>query len=320
MNEYKISPIIIVATALIVLGSLLFVITMSACKWDFTALSTQKQTNTHNINQAFSNIEFDTDTTKITFVLTEDEACRVVCEDSKKLSHTVAVENQTLKVTSKTTKTFPSFFSFNHSVEVYLPKADYDELTITSKTGDILIPAGLSFKGVSITLTTGDVEFLASATDYVQIKTSTGDIEIVGTNTALLNAELSTSTGDVSIQNVACENTVAITTSTGRQTLENVTCKTLVSTGTTGSVNLKNVIATESFNITRDTGNVKFDGCDAQNVLVKTTTGDVKGTFLSEKIFFTKTTTGKVEVPKLTTGGVCDVTTTTGDIILSIAE
>ena len=51
---------------------------------------------------------------------------------------------------------------------------------------------------------------------------------------------------------------------------------------------------------------------------VYVSTGDVTGTLLSDKIFFAETTTGDVSVPKLTSGGKCEISTTAGDIEISI--
>jgi cytoskeletal protein RodZ len=70
----------------------------------------------------------------------------------------------------------------------------------------------------------------------------------------------------------------------------------------------------------RDTGDVTFEGSDAASIKVETSSGDVTGTLLSDKIFRYKANTGRVELPQTTTGGVCDITTDTGDIIIRIAS
>ena len=75
---------------------------------------------------------------------------------------------------------------------------------------------------------------------------------------------------------------------------------------------------TEKFDIKCTTGSVHFDHSDASDIKVKTTTGGVKGTLLSDKIFFTKSSTGSINVPKSTTGGTCDLETTTGSIKIDI--
>ena len=51
---------------------------------------------------------------------------------------------------------------------------------------------------------------------------------------------------------------------------------------------------------------------------MKTDTGKVVGSLLSEKVFIAETSTGKVSVPKTTTGGKCEITTSTGDIKIEV--
>ena len=51
---------------------------------------------------------------------------------------------------------------------------------------------------------------------------------------------------------------------------------------------------------------------------MKTDTGDVTGSLLSDKIFFAESDVGSVDVPKTTTGGVCEIRTDTGKIAITI--
>ena len=51
---------------------------------------------------------------------------------------------------------------------------------------------------------------------------------------------------------------------------------------------------------------------------MRTHTGDVSGNLLSDKVFITETDTGRIDVPKTTTGGKCEIKTDTGDIRISI--
>ena len=81
---------------------------------------------------------------------------------------------------------------------------------------------------------------------------------------------------------------------------------------------MKKVIVTEKLALKRSTGDVKLESCDAGEIVIKTDTGDVKGSLQSKKIFFAHSDTGRVSVPKTTTGGKCDITTDTGDIKITI--
>ena len=92
-------------------------------------------------------------------------------------------------------------------------------------------------------------------------------------------------------------------------------CKNLISGGSTGDIILSGVVAAEKNSITRSTGDIKLDWCDAGEIYIKTDTGDVSGRLLSDKVFFAKTDTGKIKVPKSTSGEVCEIETDTGNII-----
>ncbi|MBO5851923.1 MAG: DUF4097 family beta strand repeat protein, partial [Clostridia bacterium] len=91
-----------------------------------------------------------------------------------------------------------------------------------------------------------------------------------------------------------------------------------LSSGSTGDVYLENVIAVEKIDIKRSTGDVEFEELDASEIEIKTSTGDVEGTLLTEKTFSIKTNTGDVDVPRLSSGGLCKITTDTGDIDIEI--
>ena len=113
---------------------------------------------------------------------------------------------------------------------------------------------------------------------------------------------------------------MSVKVSTGKATLSDVTCREFISEGSTGSLTLKNVVASGKINVKRSTGDVKFDSSDAAEIAVKTSTGDVTGTLKSEMIFFADTRTGDVDVPRTTTGGKCEISTTTGDIEIKIVK
>ena len=166
-------------------------------------------------------------------------------------------------------------------------------------------------------MSTGDVKALASAKKSLKIKASTGDITAENIS---CGGELSleVSTGKISVSRLVCDGDIKITVSTGKTCLSDVTCNNLTSGGSTGDLHLKNTVATGKFDIERSTGDITLDGCDAEEISIETSTGDVTGTILSSKIFFTETSTGDVDVPKTTTGGMCEIITSTGDIEISI--
>ncbi len=290
---------------------------------DITLLGTEEwEMNTYSITEDFSMISVDTNTADIVFLPSEGGECRVECSERKNLRHSVSAEGGTLAiklVDNRKWYEYISLFSFGEDkITVYLPKTEYEDLSVKNGTGHVDIPNGLTFENINVTASTGDVKLAASAAGDVRIKTSTGSIKADGISADKL--ELTVSTGRVALNKVVCTGNINILVSTGKAILTDVTCRDLFSEGSTGDITLKNVIASGSFDIERSTGDVYFDACDAAAVKVETDTGDVEGTFLTDKIFAAKTDTGAIRVPTSVKGGLCEIETDTGDIRVEIVN
>ena len=129
---------------------------------------------------------------------------------------------------------------------------------------------------------------------------------------------VNSTTGDVTVPNQFSFDTVDINVSTGDVLCQAPSVGSLRIKTSTGDVELKNLVASEAIQITCSTGDVEFERCDAAELIIKTDTGDVEGSLLSPKIFFAESDTGSVDVPRSVTGGTCTVSTSTGDIDISI--
>ena len=128
---------------------------------------------------------------------------------------------------------------------------------------------------------------------------------------------LTTNTGGITVSNVLAKN-LSVTVSTGKVNLRDVNCTTLISSGNTGDISLKNTIVRDTLTITRSTGDVKLENSDAENIFIQTDTGDITGTLKTEKVFTTNTSTGKIDIPKTSNGGKCNLETSTGNIKIRI--
>ena len=320
---------------LLLCGVILFGVVMVASGFDYKKLSdTEFVTNTYEIDEAFDKISIDATTAKLTFVPAEDKDCKVVCYETEKEKHAVAVQDKTLTIKAESDKEWFDFIDFSvgtPEVTLYLPQSEFKSLVIDTDTGDITIPEDFSFGSFEIKGDTADVSSKASVSDGILIKLSTGDVRAESISAGA--AEITTSTGDVEIISADVEGNVKIKTDTGhielkgvtckdfeaesdtgKMALTDVTCRDLSADSDTGKMTLTNVTASGSFRIENGTGDVEFDNSDAEEIYVKTSTGDVTGTFASEKVFITETGTGKTDVPKTVSGGRCEITTGTGDI------
>ena len=289
-------------------------------EWDFTKLSTAKyETNNYQIHEDYKSISIVTNTADIVFVPAENGESSVVCFEQKNMKHSVAVLNGKLIIELVDTRKWYEHIGINFNtpkITVSIPQGEYGSLSIKGSTGDVEIPNAFTFESMDISNSIGDIKNAASASGDIRIHTSTGDIRVEKVSAAAL--DLSVSTGGIAVSNATCEGDVKIKVSTGETNLNNIMCKNVISGGSTGDITLKNVIAADKYSIERSTGDVKFSGCDAAEIRIETDTGDVSGTLLSQKVFITETSAGRIRIPKTTSGGKCEIKTSTGDIDISL--
>ena len=272
---------LITAASLILLGCLIFVGALAMANWNFLNFVTAKyETNSYSPEGEVKNISVITNTADVSIIPTDSDTVKVVCYDQEKNRHEVTLVDGELKIERKNTKKW----------------YDYIEINFESPKIEVYLPRG-EYSALSVKLSTGKATMTEGLTfESVKITASTGDVKLEGLTTKSLELKLST----------------------GKTTLNNVNCDTFSSTAGTGDIILKNLIAKDSISIKRSTGDVKLDSCDASELTIQTDTGDVTGTLLSSKIFITHTSTGKVSVPETTEGGKCKITTSTGNIKISI--
>ena len=310
------------AVSLIILGLILFTVIIAVNHWDFTKLSTVKyETNTYTATRDFSNISVNSDTADIKFQLSDNDKCVIVCYEEENGKHSVYVQDDTLTIRLVNEKKWYEYIGITFSkpqITVYLPKLEYHTLTINENTGDVEIPKVFLFNKIDVHISTGEVKNFASATSHIQIKTTTGNINVKNVTTGGIH--LSATTGKITAENIVCNYYFATEVSTGDCKIDNIKCKGFVSTGTTGDVVLNDVIAEEDMHIERDTGDIKFRNCDAATVLMTTSTGHITGRFLTSKTIIANTSTGRVNIPKMLYGGKCVLTTSTGDIKITIEK
>ncbi len=334
---------LIIAGALVLVGAGLFAGAMSAAAWDFGALQTQKyEPVTHEVAGDISDISIQTIESSIELRTSIDGTCKIECMESEHVTYSVSVQEGTLKITTNDArKWYHNIGIFNterQNMVVYLPKTAYESLQIKSNTGTVHTPSDFSFASVQISLNTGMVKWEAGVVHSMSVETDTGFVQIrnvsmdgtlsveTDTGRAEINGaeaqsiKVETKTGKAIVTDAIAKSTMNVKTSTGNAELTGCRAVDVFVETNTGKAKLADVVATGKMDIDTDTGDVALDGCDAAEIKIETDTGDVRGTLLTPKIIYTETNTGRVEVPRSTTGGICEITTDTGDIIISIVS
>ena len=312
---------ILIAIFAIIIGASLLALTACSMDGDFSKLMTENETVSTTLTDSFESIFLDVDTSDINFVRSDDGKCTVVSKHVKNVNVNVKVENGVLLIEKSDDRAWYEYifvFSEGSSITVYLPDAEYDALTIDASTGDVNVPKDFSFGSLDISLSTGDVEIGASVNGLLKVDLTTGDARISDISAGEL--QLTSTTGDMIVENVTVDGAVSLSIGTGDSYLTNVSCASLVCDGTSGKLDMKRVLVAGKLTASRTTGDTTFTDCDAETLEIETNTGDVVGNLLTEKIFSTNTDTGKVKVPDSTSGGICKIKTSTGDIIITVGN
>ena len=320
MNR-RLRKLIPAALILLVVGALIMVAAMFSMKFDFRRLGTRRTvTNTYTPAGDFEDILIGIDTAELTFLPSEDGKLKVICVEEEGMQHVVAVSDGTLSIQAVDTQRWHEKIGVGGektSVTVYLPKKEYDALTLKTSTGDVTVPAAFRFRSVLMTGSTADIDFRAFTEGNVSIRISTGDISLDGLKADSL--DLTASTGHIRVSASVIAGSVKVQTSTGEVGFTDLNCADARVKTTTGEVDLTRVLASASLRIETDTGDVSFDRSDAPEVRVETDTGDVTGTLLTPKAFEADTHTGRVKLPSSEPGGRCELKSDTGDFEISIA-
>lgn len=258
---------------------------------------------TFDVTEAFSNIRVEDVECNVRILRASDGRCKVVCQERRdgSIRHTVTVSSGELSVQRHDRRKWYQRFGVSldiPDVEVYLPENAYGMLTCYSTAGSIQVDEGFTFDRVSLKSTSGSVRMLSDAKDELQAESISGSVDI---------------------ENASPETLVAKSTS-GRVLLSHIRCGELSARTTAGAIELTDAIAEKRLYAKSVSGGVSLDGCDSGAIRIATISGTVKGTILSGKIFMTDSTSGSVSIPASAAGGECEITTTSGSIVLDIRQ
>lgn len=299
-NQKKIA--IWAAVGLVVAGLILSFAALCAMDFDFNKMNTLKYaTNTYALEEPFSNISIKTAECDLRLLPSEDDSCKVVCEESEEIFHSVTVENNTLTIgrtdARKWYEHIVGIYWGEMTITVYLPQTDYASLYALNVSGNITIPDEFSFLDAELHNTSGKVDFAAAVENDLSIKTVSGNLHIKNAHPKGLTAQ--STSGRIVCSDVAVS--------------ENIKMKTV-----SGKINSSNVTVSGRMTVETVSGNIRLSGCDADSLQIKSTSGDVFGTLLTEKSFHANSTSGHIDVPDSTSGGNCEVKTTSGNITFKI--
>ena len=285
---------------LIVLGAIAGVVSLDIGVSLIVNAATRVETS-HELNgKTFNKIDINIGTADVYLKKYSGTAPYVKCIETSYAKHEVAVEDNTLKIDCNVKERYTFLMiSPQRKIELYVPTTTEYKFNIHRTTGDVFIDSDFNFS-----------EFIA--------KGSTGDIS-TSTNVVSGKLDIDQSTGDVKLFNVKASS-INIETSTGNTNLDMVKCIGELKIKSSTGEHYLNYCDADKINIETSTGDVDLKSCDANSINIKTSTGDVTADFRSSKIVYAESSTGKKDVPKSTSGGLCSIETSTGDIKVTFSK
>ena len=338
-----------------VVGSLAFV-RFDATKLD----TKEWETKTYAVEDSFTNITIQGKDAAVFLVPATDGKCKVVCTENEVIYDKVAVVDNTLTIErvdeSKWYNNIGVHFG-EIEITVYLPENEYEALFIDNSGGRIDVPGDFTFSEAEVKNSSGKINFMADATGALKVENTsggiyvgdnsvgslsvngtsgsievmsviaTGDVEVAGssggigvTEVECANLSAENVSGTMRLYKIAATGDVSVNGTSGSLNIESVECKNLTGSDSSGKIYCTNVVASGDMKLENISGGISLSACDAANLKLNTTSGSIRGTLLSEKIFMANSVSGSVDVPKTTGGGVCEASTTSGSINLSIVE
>lgn len=292
----------IIAVCCIGVGIIVSVSAMAAVGFDFTKFSSTKyELETCVVEEPFENIEIQTDWQDIRLLPSETPECKVVYAGNETLTYTVKVESGTLKINTEEHREWYQYLSnFNFGdytdVTLYLPEKDYQSLSISTSSGNVIVPESFSFASASLKANSGNLSLLAAVSGDLNAESSSGEIKVEGGASG--NIHVQTGSGNLLLKQCSPESMQAVSSS--------------------GNVSATDIVAKQGIVIKTGSGEVNLSSSDASELTITTSSGSVRGSLRSGKRFIVNTSSGDVSVPDDPSASQqCRITTGSGDVSFS---
>lgn len=331
---------VIVAISCIAAGIAITTAVMAVVNFDFSRLSTTRyETVTHQVEEPFDHIDIQADC-GVRLLPAEDGECKVVCAETEKITHTVRVENNALVVRRNDNRPWYQRIGFDWgdaSITVYLPERAYQDLTLNGGSGGITVPEGFGFHRANVSTASGAIHFAGTVENSLTAKTTSGALSVSNqaggelivqstsgnitlTNSKVRALQANCTSGNIDLTSVTAEKNISVVCTSGNVKAEGVTGGTIAGKSQSGKIHFANVTVKGDMVLETTSGDIWLEESDASHLQIQSTSGNVNGTLLSEKIFIPRTTSGTIDVPdSAPSAGICEITTTSGDIRLSVA-
>lgn len=324
---------LLLAAALVILGAALCRGAYAAMGYDLTKLNSETmETSSYKIEVPFSKISIKASDAKVVLLPSEGKTCWVQCTSWKNEPYTAEVIDRTLTIQpAKSPILRLWWFAFGEpSILLYLPNSCYEQLNIETGSGNMDLPQDFTFSNAQLKSSSGHISLESKVEKKLSAKTSSGYLLVNGVSCKEMTLLSSSGNGEVCYGGA---NRLQIKSSSGEISLSYLTCGELEAEASSGDISLTgvqlsgdlkvnttsgtislNICDAGSLKLKSSSGTIFLTNCDADSLELRSSSGDILGSLLSDKRFITKSSSGRIQVPETTSGGVCKVETSSGDI------
>lgn len=305
---------LLLAAALVILGAALCQGAYAAMGYDLTKLNSERmETSSNKIEVPFSKISIKASDAKVVLLPSDGKDCRVQCTCWKNEPYTVEVIDGTLTIRiAKSPILRLWWFAFGEpSILLYLPNSCYEQLNIETSSGNMDLPQDFSFSNAQLKSSSGNISLESKVENKLSAETSSGYLLVNGVSCKEMTLRSSSGNGEVCSGGA---DRLQIKSSSGEISLSNLSCGELEGKASSGDISLTDVRLSGNLKLNTTSGAISLENCDADSLELRSSSGDIQGSLLSDKIFITKSSSGRIQVPETTSGGICKAETSSGDI------
>ena len=293
----------------------LFLICFAACSF-FNIQKAKPVENTYTFEEDFSSVRVDVSECDVFFLPTQDEKCTVECHETDLFKHNAKVENGTLSVERE--KSVGIAYNANGlvlQIKIYLPKTAYEKIEVNTSSANVNVDKSFVLNNLDVKTSSGDISVFAIVEQNANFRTSSGDITTDGFSAADL--KINTSSGDVNLKKTSAS-ACRVNTSSGNVRLNDVSCQSNFSFDTSSGDLIINKFKSQNLTVETSSGDISAAELNCVDLTIKTSSGDVELGLVSGKIFNVRSSSGKLEYPYSSGSGTCNVTTSSGDVKITI--
>ena len=234
-----------VSLALVLIGGIVITCSLMSVGFDMRKMSDiEFHKKVYPITDSFDKIMITDVNNDITVCLSDNDTCKIVCYDSEKIYHQCQVNNDgELQVWYHDERPWYErmgfFYNDNHTLQVYLPKSEYQNLYAHTTNGEITVTDDFDFSNADLKTVNGNVHFDANVLVNLYAHTTNGDIALGGK--AIHHLDVSSVNGDIAMNDITASHILAHTTNgdiTGTVNAD----KTFQASTVNGSVSVPNEV------------------------------------------------------------------------------